>query len=182
MADNRVMIYVDGSNFYHNVKYHGFTTNIDFHKFSNLLCQNRTLMRTYYYNAPLAQQDNPDGYKDQQRFLDRLRRTPYLEVKLGYFLKKNKSCDGCGKTQTYLVEKGVDVNLATDMLSMAYKNLYDVAVLVSIDGDFAVACQAVKDLGKHIEVAYFPSRSSWHLLNVCDNRIQIDNGVINQCL
>jgi len=66
------------------------------------------------------------------------------------------------------------VTLAVDMMSMAYKNLYDVAILVSSDGDFASACQCIKDLGKHVENAYFEKGNSWHLLNTCDNRILID--------
>jgi len=37
------------------------------------------------------------------------------------------------------VEKGVDVTLATDLLRMGWMNLYDVAVLVSGDGDFGDA-------------------------------------------
>ena len=73
------------------------------------------------------------------------------------FLKKTKICEECGHVLNYPVEKGCDVNLAVDMMSMAYKNLYDVAILVSADGDFASACQCVKDLGKHIEI---------HILNM----------------
>jgi uncharacterized LabA/DUF88 family protein len=181
MGDERIMIFIDGSNFYHNLKTHNLNTRIDFKKFSDLLCAGRKHIRTYYYNTPIKQADDPDEYRRQQLFFDGLRRTPYLELKLGYFLKKTKICENCGRTLSYPVEKGCDVNLAVDMMSMAYKNLYDVAILVSSDGDFASACQCVKDLGKHIENTYFEHGSSWHLLNICDVRILIDQALINKC-
>jgi uncharacterized LabA/DUF88 family protein len=82
---------------------------------------------------------------------------------------------------TYPVEKGCDVSIAVDMMSMAYKNLYDVAILVSSDGDLVSACQCVKDLGKHIENGYFQKGSSKHLLDVCDVRILIEQGLIDKC-
>ena len=181
MGDERIMIFIDGSNFYHNLKTHNFNTKIDFKKFSDLLCEGRKYVRNYYYNAPIKQADDPGEYKKQQLFFDSLRRTSYLELKLGYFLKKTNICEECSHVLNYPVEKGWDVNLAVDMMSMAYKNLYDVAILVSADGDFASACQCVKDLGKHIENTYFGHGSSWHLLNICDVRILIDQDLINKC-
>jgi uncharacterized LabA/DUF88 family protein len=181
MADERVMIFIDGSNFYHNLKFHGFTTRIDFKKLSDCLAKNRKHVRTYYYNTPLLQENNPDEYKKQQTFFDRLKRTPYLELKLGYFLKKGSTCKSCGDKVVCLVEKGCDVSIAVDMMDMAYKNLYDTSVLVSSDGDLVRACQCVKDLGKHVENAYFQKGSSRNLLDVCDVRTLVDGAMINTC-
>jgi uncharacterized protein (TIGR00288 family) len=68
------------------------------------------------------------------------------------------------------VEKGIDIMLATDLLYFAWNDFYDVAVLVSGDADFAYALQAVKNMGKHVEVAYFETGGSKDLLSVADNR------------
>jgi uncharacterized LabA/DUF88 family protein len=54
------------------------------------------------------------------------------------------------------------------MLALASKQLYDVAVLVTGDGDLREAVQAVKDLGKHVEVATFPIGRSDELVQVAD--------------
>jgi len=51
------------------------------------------------------------------------------------------------------VEKAVDVMIATDMVSMAYRGLYDVAYLVSADGDFTPAVQEVRDTGRQVFAA-----------------------------
>ena len=107
----------------------------------------------------------PDGYRDQQEFLDILRKTPYLEVRLG----STKTAQGVS------VEKGIDVMLATDLLYFAWNDFYDVAVLVSGDADFAYALQAVKNMGKHVEVASFESGVSKDLLDVADNRHFLDH-------
>jgi uncharacterized LabA/DUF88 family protein len=68
------------------------------------------------------------------------------------------------------VEKGIDVMLATDLLHFAWNGLYDIAVLVSGDSDFAYALQAVKNMGKHVEVAYFEANVGKDLLDIADNR------------
>lgn len=58
------------------------------------------------------------------------------------------------RDDTY-VEKGVDTLLAVDMLSMAYKSAYDVAILVTADADFVPVVNEVKSFGKCVFNAYF---------------------------
>ncbi len=162
--ENRVAIFIDGSNLYHALKSNFRRHNLNFVEFTNKLCGSRYLFRTYYYNVLQDATQRPDGYREQQEFLDILRKTPYLEVRLG----------STKITQGVPVEKGIDIMLATDLLYFAWNNFYDVAVLVSGDSDFAYALQAVKNMGKHVEVAYFESGISKDLLNVADNRHLLD--------
>ncbi len=51
--------------------------------------------------------------------------------------------------------KGVDITLTKDMLSHAYLDNYDVAVLLSGDGDYVPLLNEVKRLGKQVCVAFF---------------------------
>ena len=60
--------------------------------------------------------------------------------------------------------------IATDLLRAAWSNLYDVAILVSGDGDFTYAVRAVKDIGKHVEVAAFQANLSMELAQIADDR------------
>jgi uncharacterized LabA/DUF88 family protein len=48
--------------------------------------------------------------------------------------------------------KRVDITLATDMLSHAHRNNYDVAVLVAGDGDYVPLVEAVKREGQQVTV------------------------------
>jgi len=51
--------------------------------------------------------------------------------------------------------KGVDIALATDFLSNAYKDNYDVAVLIAGDGDYLPLVEDIKRLGKVVYLAFF---------------------------
>jgi uncharacterized LabA/DUF88 family protein len=168
---DRVCIFIDGSNFYYGLKHNIGKTNVNFHAFSLKLYNGRKLIRTYYYNAPVDRELDEDKYKSQQKFFDSLKKTPFLELKLGRLVTR----DGVK------VEKGVDVYLAVDMLKYAQANTYDTAILVSGDGDFASAVNAVMDLGKHVENAQFRSGQSQHLRDVCDVGIQLDADFLKDC-
>jgi len=167
--EDRVAIFIDGSNLYHALRSNLGRLDLNFAAFANKLCASRRLFRTYYYNVLQDPVQRPDGHREQQEFLDALRLTPYLEVRLG----------GTKLTQGVPVEKGVDIMLATDLLYFAWNDSYDVAVLVSGDSDFAYALQAAKNMGKHVEVAYFESGVSKDLLNVADNQYLLDRGFFN---
>jgi len=162
--EDRVAIFIDGSNLYHALKSNFRRNDLNFTEFAKKLCGPRRLFRTYYYNVLQDPSQRPDGSREQQEFLDILRKTPYLEVRLGTM----KMAQGLP------VEKGIDIMLASDLLYFAWNNFYDVAVLVSGDADFAYALQSVKNMGKHVEVAYFESGISKDLLDAADNRHQLD--------
>ncbi len=175
MDDERVMILIDGNNLYHELKGHFGRSDLDFGKFCKKLAGNRDLVRTYYYNAPVDQTREPDRYARQQQFFRSLQRLPYFELRLGrlvYFDWPKQSP----------IEKGVDVKLSTDMVVHAFRNSYDTAILVSGDTDYSAALQAVKDQGKHVEVALFGGRqTSLHLRDTSDRTIEIDKKYLSDC-
>lgn len=201
----RVTIFIDGNNFYHGLK-HGLKANncptkIDFSKLATLLVgSQRKLIRIYYYNAVYDQSENPQEYARQLKFFTALSHTPYLVVNLGRLEKRtttidkselietlgtdlaNKVLEKIGEKVITYVEKGVDINIASDMLKLAYNNTYDTAILISGDGDFVPAVSAVQDLGKHVENAYFKKGRSDYLIRVCDRFTTLDLDIINQCL
>ena len=156
--DERVAIFIDGSNLYHALRENLGRADLNFSEFIHKLVGDRKLYRTYYYNVLQDPGRNPDGAREQHEFLSILRGSPYLEVRLGT----------TKMSQTGMVEKGVDVMLATDVVLFGADGLYDVAILVSGDGDFAYALQAVKNKGRHVEVAYFESNVSRDLLELAD--------------
>lgn len=172
--EERIMIFIDGSNFYHGIKKNvGENADIDFTKFGKVVAGDRKLIRIYYYNAPLDQRMNPVKYKKQQMFFDKLRQTPNLKLILVRMQKR--FIDG----KTIYVVKGDDIHIATDMIVLASKNAYDTAVLVSGDGDFVPAVKAVQEFGKSVENYYFQSGHSWHLRQTCDKSVLMDKSLID---
>jgi uncharacterized LabA/DUF88 family protein len=78
-----------------------------------------------------------------------------------------------------MAEKGVDVALSVNMLSKAYKDHYDVAVLISGDGDFACVVKEVKDAGKKVEVVYF--NNCYHLKVAADRFTLLNSSLLGDC-
>ncbi len=177
MADNmdRVMIFIDGSNLYHSLKSFFKRTDLDIGKFCQKLLEKRRLIRIYYYNAEVGRKEEPERYRDQQTFFAGITAIPYCELRLGRLVYINWP-----NTPPY--EKGVDIQLTTDLLTHSFKNNYDVAVLVAGDSDYVGALQAVKDNGKHTEVALFgKERTSRPLREVADRVITIDGRLLRSC-
>ena len=147
----KAIVFIDGSNLYHSLSENCKRFDVNYEALARKLTEGKELFRIYYYNIMRDSDKNQQAYHDQQKFLSALYNTPYLEVKLG--ISKQR-----GETS---VEKGVDIMVATDLLKLAWEDSYDVAILVSGDGDFAYAVKTVKDLGKHVEVAAFESNLAW---------------------
>lgn len=171
----RIMIFIDGSNMYHSLRHFFKRTGIDIGKFCQKILGKRRLVRIYYYNAKVGQKEEPERYQEQKKFFAGVEAIPYTELRLGRLVYNNWP-----GTPPY--EKGVDIQLATDMITHSFKNNYDVAVLVAGDNDFVGALQAVKDNGKNVEVALFgKERTSMQLRNVADKIVTIDGRFLRNC-
>lgn len=160
-SDERVMIFIDGSNLYHVLTQNCGRHDLVFEKFSEKLGDGRRVKRTYYYNIRQDPTYNPAATAEQDKFMATLFDTPYFEVKLGVHRRQGDT----------MVEKGVDVMMSVDIVVGAFRDLYDTAIIVSGDGDFYPAMQAAKDLGKHIEVVAFESNLSPEAKRVADKAI-----------
>lgn len=67
------------------------------------------------------------------------------------------------------------------MVKGAYEGTFDVAVLVSGDGDFVPAVKVVQKKGKSVENAYFKPSISWHLKQECDKSIRLTKELLDVC-
>lgn len=167
----RISIFIDGSNLYYSLKSLE-VSKIDYQKLVNMLKKDRLLVSVYYYNAPLDISVDSKKYWEQQKFFDALRRIPGFNVSLAR-LRKHKREDGTFKFEV----KGDDIFLAVDLVSGAYENLYDTALIVSGDEDFVPAIKKVQKLGKKVENIYFCATSSNYLKKTCDSSFCIDKKI-----
>jgi uncharacterized LabA/DUF88 family protein len=169
------MIFIDGSNMYHSLKSNFNRADLDIGKFCTKVLDKRRLIRIYYYNARVGLKEEPERYHDQQKFFTSVGAVPYLEMRLGRLVYNNWP-------NVPPFEKGVDIQLATDMITHSFKNNYDTAVLVAGDNDFVGAIQAVKDNGKNVDVALFGNeRTSLNLRKVADRVIIINKQLLRNC-
>lgn len=163
------MIFIDGSNIFHGIRH--LNVKIDYVKLVEFLRESRRLVRAYFYTAVPQDKDvkkgTPewDSFLRQKKFLDELALSG-IKVKLAR-LRKLPSGE--------FLEKEVDIMLATDMLSLAYQNAYDTAILVSGDSDFIYTVEEVQRIGKRVENATFKKTSSYNLRKVCDRFLLLDD-------
>jgi len=161
----RIIVFIDGSNLYHLVKQwfsEESQINFNFKKFLKKIVKDRTIVRVYYYNCPLDRNKDNRAYRSQQRFFQKLKEIPNFRLVLCRMQKVKIN----GKT-IYQVKED-DIHLAVDMVKLAYNNAYNTAILVSSDGDFVPAINAVQEIGKKVENIGFEHKFSFHLKQICD--------------
>lgn len=173
-AAERIMVFIDGRNFYYGMKAMSFNTQapLYYDKLSRILAKERKLIRTYFYTAVFTEDKNPVRWREQQAFLTQLQTTPGLVLRT----KPLKMSDSKG-----IHEKGIDILLAVDMLRFARLNTYDTAILASRDGDFEEAIRDVQDMGKQVELAAFPD-AALSLRNISNKLIKITPALLSMCL
>ena len=74
-SQQRVAVFIDGSNLYHSLDENCKRFDLDFAAFADKLCNGRDLFRIYYYNVLRDPDRNPQAYQDQQKFLTALYNT-----------------------------------------------------------------------------------------------------------
>jgi len=95
-------------------------------------------IRSFYYTSVVG---------DAQRMLDIRGRLWALRFQPVVFEKKKQQDKA----------KGVDIALTKDMLTNAFLNNYDVAVLFAGDGDYVPVVEEVKRLGRIVDLVFFAS-------------------------
>lgn len=171
MKKERVVIFIDGSNLYHNLKRYNIKTT--FEEIIKKVETQREVVDIFYYTALLDKSINENGYKNHKKFLDKIKKIPNFNVVLCNLRKvilENGSVD--------FAIKGDDVYLATDLIKGAYENLFDVAIIVSGDADFIPAIKLVQKKGKKVINAFFPKSSSYQLRNCCDGSMNLKKALI----
>ncbi len=136
--EKRLIIFLDNSNIFKGFK--KYKVKADYEKLKKIIANERRLEGIFLYEGivyPLSRKKKK-WYKN-------------LRERSGYQIQTSFD-----KTISHNVfEKKVDVRIAIDMISLAYENKYDIAALVSGDGDFLPVIKKLKELGKVVEVWAF---------------------------
>lgn len=155
-------IFIDGNNLYYRLKSvaefysrknnqeYG-TIDFNFKEFCNFLAKETDICGIRYYVGQVKRSFNKNNkdfekaekmYASQQRLAAHLKNQG-IEIKYGKLLKE--------PSQSGIYhEKGVDVQIAVDMIKLARENFYDIAYLLSSDSDLIPAVEEVKFLKKTV--------------------------------
>lgn len=157
----RCFVLIDGSNFYFKLKDLSLQNllNFDFSKFADSLTGNRKVISKVYYIGKVRTDNSEKSNKmlaDQQKLFAHLRKN-HFKYSLGYLLRSDRKFH----------EKGVDVNMAVDILVSTYENLCDHFILVSSDTDLLPAIKKAKEKGRTVEYVGFSHKPSLAMIANC---------------
>jgi len=162
----KILVQFDGSNFYNKVKKISSEVHLINYNYESLvkeLTKNQSLQIVYYVGEIKKYPGNKKSetlYASQQSLFLHLRKQN-IQVKLGYLLMSD------GKFH----EKGVDVQIAVDIVRGAIKNEYDICYLISSDTDLLPAILTAKDEKKKIVYVGFENFISRALSKNCSSYV-----------
>ncbi len=150
----RTYVYVDGFNLYYRALRKTKFKWLDLEALvRGLLDADNEIARIRYFTAPVSGKFDPGVPVRQQRYLQALRTLPSVSIHEGNFLTApkmrplvNPSEGGPTHVEIWNTEeKGSDVNLATYLIHDAWRDLFDVAVVLSQDTDLNEPVRIVRD-------------------------------------
>lgn len=157
----RCIILIDGSNFFFklkDLKLHNLL-EFNFSKFAEFLARSNKIIEKKYYVGRVRQDGTPHADKmlaNQQKLFESLKKH-HVRYVLGYLLKSGGVYH----------EKGVDVNIAVDMLVATYEDVCDRIILVSSDTDLEPAIVQAKKKRKIVEYVGFSHKASVAMVRFC---------------
>lgn len=185
----RLMIFLDLDNFRQSLFRRDNKRFFDFGKFQYFLirllskefnftkCLDESLIRTYAYTGEFTQNllkkiDNEEEiikYKKrmqaQEKFFNKIKEFNYFELKTLPLKYENGN----------LFQKGVDVQMAVDMVYHTFNNNFDCVIICSGDIDLKEAIRLIKNLGKKVIVMSHKSIASKEIIKEADLFINIEN-------
>ena len=122
-------------------------------------------------------------YSNYYDWLTKLKVTPYLEIIEGRqeIRIPDKAVFNINDPSTYYTEeKETDINLATHMVSKAFQNAFDVAILISGDTDYIKVIETLHSIGKVVVIAHFKHQNISRYNNLCDAHIVLYDDILEK--
>jgi uncharacterized LabA/DUF88 family protein len=141
---------------------------IDYKKLVDKLSEGTNLLRAYFYDGS----SSPISLK-KKNFYEALQ-CHGIQLRTKMLRKRSYLCDHCHQRNERLVQKGVDVSLATDILRHAWQQTCQVCIIVSGDEDYKDAIEVAKDKGVKIWIASFQRSLAKDLRNNADKVILLE--------
>lgn len=180
---DNVAVYIDGFNLYHGLKSkHGRRFLwLDLEVVAQrLLRPGQQLVSVQYFTASIR--NDPPAQARQNAYIGSLRAATNVDVVLGRFQEKQRTCFQCGSVWRTYEEKETDVNIAVAMLEDGVNEMFDVAVILSADSDLCPAVRALARLRpqKRVIAVFPPHRRSDDLRRAVAASFTLGDAIIRQ--
>ena len=191
----RAVAFFDGQNLYHHARnafgYHH--PNYDIQKLSQCICnqENWSLVGIHFYTGVPDPADDPMWNRFWTGKLAAMGRQgiAVFSRSLRYRNKTVKLPDGSTYSFLHGEEKGIDVRIALDVIGMAVRNEYDVALVFSQDQDLSEVADEIRVIA-HQQNRWIRMACAYPISPTTSNRrginntqwIQIDRKLYDTCL
>jgi uncharacterized LabA/DUF88 family protein len=151
-AIKRAVVFIDGQNLYHCVREtFGYTyPNYDVMKLSRSVCAARGwfVSEVRFYTGFPDAEDDPVWNRFWSKKLLAISRqgVRIFSRPLRYRDREIKIGDGVTITRRLGEEKGIDVRIAVDLIRLAHRQAYDVAVVFSQDQDLSEVADEIRKM------------------------------------
>lgn len=170
----RVAFYIDGCNLFHGALKGTEYRWLDLEAFcSRFVRPRQELVAVKYFTALVRNRPNDPGQRQRQKEYPRALATlPKVEIYYGHFLKRKavrqlampprarrkrgRKAEPQFREVWIEEEKGSDVNLASQFLSDGFRARYDVAFIVSNDGDLKMPVEIGREQFKASSIVINP--------------------------
>ena len=152
-SSKRTIFFIDGLNVYHAIKNSRFNKYrwLDYWELAKKFTGKKDELKGVLWFTAYAVWDSEKI--ERHKRLVSANRDRGVEVIFGKIRKVTKNCRECKKKYQTHEEKRTDVNIAIHLLTNAYKDNYDKAVLISGDSDIIPAVEAVKQAFPEKEIS-----------------------------
>lgn len=182
---DRVIVYIDGFNLYYGLREKrwkwAYWLNLK-GLAASLLKPRQALVHTHYFTAVVKSPD--DKRRRQALYLDALATLSALTIHYGHYLADTVTCRQCAHQYVTHHEKMTDVNIAVQLMTDAFQDRFDRAIVISADSDLVSPVRAVRELfpKKHVVVAFPPERVSSELKRHASGYVNISRNVLVKSL
>jgi uncharacterized LabA/DUF88 family protein len=186
---DKAAVFIDGG-YFAKVREKLGMYDVDFCKFSDLLCGSLERLFTFYYDCPPFQGSPPTAEErirkaNFDRFVYSLKSYPRFQVRLGKLSRFNSVCEKCGHNVTTYKQKRVDNLLTVDLTRAIWKDNIHKAILVTGDSDFVPAVDEANRAQILTHVYYLKSKNTTihdELYMACSERTEITKELLQQAL
>ncbi len=184
---NKCVLVIDGENFLHKVedvlkretttKGIAEVANIDLNKLFEVPLQGLSSNKKIFYSSKLH--FHPETAKKSTELIKAQRKLRNVLINQGYeFIIAGNVRAQNVNGKTIFVEKGVDVRMAVDLVSLACSKLIDTAILCSSDSDLQPAVAKLKEYKVQVIYLGFETSPNKGLTATTDRTILLRNSEI----
>jgi uncharacterized LabA/DUF88 family protein len=187
----RTMCFIDYQNFnielmnhyrLHNQTLKSINYSLLARNINEIIPMESQVIKTYLFaSKPCDELMQLPKFQKYYDWLESIKNHPYFEVIEGRqeIRTINRIQYDVHDPDTYTtIEKGTDVNMSVQMISKAFQNAYDIAILVSGDTDYIPIVKTLHQIGKTVVLATFPHQNVNKYKNLYDQNIILYNDIV----